>query len=331
MPFVEHYSPHFHHPFFDDIYSHRARLVDGGYALIHLPSPQRVRASDPLAHHITNDERAIDDAYALGHRNAIAEIADASAIDREGPYTDASSRIRSPYLHRYRTNPPLYDDLDLFDSPRPGWHFPHSYPISGLEPGGSRLGAEQIRAYNRDVLRHNNQIARRRATGVPSEYLMLHPMMDPLGRFPPGFDRPMNMEDYLAVDGKQFRSIIHKDHGHPLFFFDSSHSNLSSKPTADVFDSQNPSSTPIVTSTPSPNLEAWNGTSCSTPPSPQLHFPTSAATSNRSSFSNSTAPAAFPNNLPSSSSQRRAYSQVSSVPRLEPPWALMSWAVQVQD
>ncbi len=71
-----------------------------------------------------------------------------------------------------------------------------------MEGGRVRWGPDQIRAYNRDVLRHNNQIARRKAAGASAEYMMLHPTMDLQGRFPPGFDAPMRLEEFFGLDGK---------------------------------------------------------------------------------------------------------------------------------
>jgi hypothetical protein len=184
------------HDLEDELNSPRTRLVHGDYALVPLASNRREHSDYPLSHYINNDS-ALSPPCALRHRAVLRGVTDAAAIDRQGPFGYSS------YTPRCRSAPQPYDDAEYFDVPRAGWRFPHTYPLQCIEPGGSRWSPEQIHAYNRDVVRHNNQIASRRMVGVPSEYMMLHPMMDPLGRFPPGFDRPWRLDEFLAMDGKQ--------------------------------------------------------------------------------------------------------------------------------
>lgn len=173
----------------------RARLLHSDYALVPLNHSQRARSDRPLAHHIADDS-ALDARCGLRHRSLLGGVADSAVIDRIGPFGGSTC---SP---RCRSLPHLYDDAEYLDVPE-HWQFSHTYPLQCKESGGIGRSPDQIQAYNRDVLRHNNQIARRRNVGVPGEYMMLHPMMDPLGRFAPGFDRPMPFDHFLAMDGKR--------------------------------------------------------------------------------------------------------------------------------
>ena len=176
-----------------ELRSPRARLAHGDYALVPLSHPHRAQSDRPLSHYI-NDDTALDARCALQHRSILGGVEDAAVIDRVGPFGC------SQYAPRCGS---LCNDADYLEMPDPGWRFSYTYPLQCVEAGGVRWSPEQIHAYNRDVLRHNNQIARRRNVGVPGEYMMLHPMMDPVGRFPPGFDRPLRLQDFFSMDGKQ--------------------------------------------------------------------------------------------------------------------------------
>jgi hypothetical protein len=178
----------------NDLHPPRPRLVRGDYALV--PLTHSHRADRPLSEYISDDS-PLNTACTLRHRPILGGVADAAVIDRDGPYGHHS------YYPHCRSLPQSYDDVDYLDLPDPNWRFSHTYPLPCMEAGRVRWGPDQIRAYNRDVLRHNNQIARRKAVGVPGEYMMLHPTMDLQGRFPPGFDRPMRVEDFFGLDGKQ--------------------------------------------------------------------------------------------------------------------------------
>jgi len=174
--------------------SSRTRLLHGDFALVPLPHPHRGHSNRSLAQHI-NDDNALETRCALQHRFFPSRVEDAAAIDRNGPF------IHTLCTPRCRGHSHLCDDyLDAPDSNR---RFPHTYPLQCMEPGGVRWSPDQIQAYNRDVIRHNDQIARRRCYGVPGEHMMLHPVMDPHGRFPPGFDRPLRLQDFLSMDGKR--------------------------------------------------------------------------------------------------------------------------------
>lgn len=175
----------------NELFAPRTRLVHGDYALVPVNSSHRMHSDRPLSHYYA-DDNALDTRCALRPHHMIA--ADAALIDRDGPYS---------YSARCRNHPHICDDAEYFDLPDPNWRFSYKYPLQCMEPGGARWSPDQIYAYNRDVLRHNNQIARRRAAGVPGEYMMLYPIMDPLGRFPPGFDRPLPIQDFFGMDGKQ--------------------------------------------------------------------------------------------------------------------------------
>lgn len=187
-----------HHDLGNEIYSPRPRLVHGDFAVVPLAPSNRGHSNRSLAQHI-NDDNALDTRCALQHPSNFGGVGDAALIDRNGPF------ICSSCAPRCRSHPHLCDDhLDVPE----GWQSPYTYPLQCMEPGGVRWGPDQIHAYNRDVLRHNNQIARRRDGGVPGKYLMLHPMMDPLGRFPPGFDRPLRLQDFFSMDGKQHSHLL---------------------------------------------------------------------------------------------------------------------------
>lgn len=174
----------------------RARLVHEDYALVPLSRSHRIHPDRPLSHYIA-DDAALDSHYANQRRPSLRRLADDAVIDRAGPYAYSST------LPRCTSVMSPYDDAEYLDLPDPNWRFSYTYPLQCMEPGGVRWSPNQIHAYNRDVLRHNNQIARRRAAGVPGQYMMLHPMMDSLGRFPPGFDRPLSLQDFFGMDGNQ--------------------------------------------------------------------------------------------------------------------------------
>lgn len=191
-----------YHPNYNDCYrcdsgyerhSSRPRATHGDYALV--PLNHSHRADRPLRDYIA-DENALDSACILRPARIFGGGGDSGAIDREGPYR------YHPHSPRCRNVPHTCDDEDYLDQPDPNWRFSYTYPLACMETGRVRWGPDQIRAYNRDVLRHNNQIARRKAAGVAGENMMLHPMMDPHGRFPPGFDRPVGVEDFFRLEGK---------------------------------------------------------------------------------------------------------------------------------
>lgn len=175
----------------------RARLIHGDYALVPLRSSRRAHSSHHPLTHYTSDGVPFGQLGALGNRSILHPVRDAALVDRDGPYRCSSCTPRC------EVHPQTHDDLEYLDIPHPGWHFPYAYPLSCMEPGGLRWGSDQIQEYNRDVLRHNNQIARRRSINVPAEYMMLHPMMDSLSRFSPGFDSPRSISEFLAMEGKQ--------------------------------------------------------------------------------------------------------------------------------
>lgn len=193
----------------DELYSPRARLVHGDYPLLPVNRSRRLHSDRPLSHFIA-DDGAHDARCAARHRPLLDSITDPAGIEREGPY-DYSSCIP-----RCRTLPRLYNDADYLDPPDPHWRFSYTYPLPCMEPGGAPWSPDQIRTYNRDVLRHNNQIARRQAVGAPGEYMMLHPMMDQFGRFPPGFDSPLHPSEFFSMDGKQHFHIFHQCHFLPF-------------------------------------------------------------------------------------------------------------------
>lgn len=168
----------------------RARLAHEDYALVPLSHSHHAHSDRPLSHYIADDS-ALDPHYS--HRRR--------PIHR--CYPDDASIAQSPYIPRCRNPGSPHNDAECLELPDPNWRFSYSYPLQGMEPGGVRWSPGQIHAYNRDVIRHNNQIARRRAAGVPGEYMKLHPMMDSLGRFPPGFDRPLSLQEFFGMDGKQ--------------------------------------------------------------------------------------------------------------------------------
>ena len=179
----------------------RARLAHEDYALMPLSHSHHMHPDRPLSHYIADDS-ALDTLYSHRRRPIFRGFADDALIDRTGPYA------HSPYIRRCRSLTCPYNDAECLELPDPNWRFSYSYPLQCMEPGGVRWSPSQIHAYNRDVMRHNNQIARRRAAGVPGEYMMLHPMMDALGRFPPGFDRPLSLQDFFGMDGKQHSHLF---------------------------------------------------------------------------------------------------------------------------
>ncbi len=184
------------HDLDNELHSPQARLISEDYAIVPVKRTHRSYSERPLAHYI-NDDNASDIRSALRHRPMLGGVADDAIIDRHGPF------LSSSYSPRYRSLPHLCGDADHLDLPDSNWQLPYTYPLQCMEPGGVRWGPDQIHAYNRDVLRHNNQIARRTNAGVQGEYMMLLPMMDPQGQFPPGFDRPLRLQEFLNMDGKQ--------------------------------------------------------------------------------------------------------------------------------
>ncbi|KAF7509978.1 hypothetical protein GJ744_007292 [Endocarpon pusillum] len=191
------------HDLDNELHAPQARLISGDYALVPIKRTHRSCSDRPLAHYI-NDDNALDIRYPLRHRSILGGASDDAIIDRHGPF------LSSSYSPRYRSLPHLCDDADHLDLPDANWRLPYTYPLQCMEPGGVRWSPEQIHAYNRDVLRHNNQIARRRNAGLPDECMMLLPMMDSLGRFPPGFDRPLRLQEFFNMDESLIDS--HRQH-----------------------------------------------------------------------------------------------------------------------
>jgi hypothetical protein len=193
----------YRHDLDTELHLPRTRLVRGDYALVPVTHSHRVHSDRPLSHYY-NEDTALDAHCALRPRATFGGVTDASLIDRTGPF-DCHSCVP-----RCRGVPHIHDDTEYLELPDPNWRFSYTYPLQCMEAGGVRWSPDQIHAYNREVLRHNNLIARKRAVGAPGEYMMLHPMMDPHGRFPPGFDRPLMCEEFLNMDGKQHsHSISH--------------------------------------------------------------------------------------------------------------------------
>jgi hypothetical protein len=194
MPCLISHSEFCRHDLENEVCSSRPQILHGDFALVPLPHSHRGHSNRSLAQHI-NDDNALEARCALQHRSFPSRAEDAVVIDRNGPF-----------IHTSCTSPcrgyPHHCD-DYLDAPNSHRRFPHTYPLQCMEPGGVRWSPDQIHAYNRDVIRHNNQIARRRDHGVPGEYMMLHPVMDPHGRFAPGFDRPLRLQDFLGMDGKR--------------------------------------------------------------------------------------------------------------------------------
>jgi hypothetical protein len=169
-----------------------ARLGHGEYALVPLENSRR----RSLAYHI-NDDSAHDTRCVLDHRPILGGVSDTAIIDRDGPF------VRCACAPRCRSLPHSCDDAEHLELTANNGRFPYRYPVRCVEPGGVRWGPEEIQAYNRVVLRYNNQIGRRGAADMPGEPMMLYPMMDTLGRFPQGFDRPVRLPDFLDMDGEQ--------------------------------------------------------------------------------------------------------------------------------
>jgi hypothetical protein len=191
------------HDLENEVCSSRPRLLHGDFALVPLPHTHRGHTNRSLAQHIS-DDNALETRCALQHRSFHSRVEDAAVIDRNGPFIPTSCAPRC----RCRGHAHLCDDY--LDGPDIDRRFPYTYPLQCMEPGGVRWSTDQIHAYNRDVLRHNAQIARRRDDGVSGEYMMLHPVMDPHGRFPPGFDRPLRAQDFLSMDGKRRFDLLPK-------------------------------------------------------------------------------------------------------------------------
>ncbi len=189
----------YRHELENELCTPQARLVQGEYALGPLTYSQRVHSDRPLSHYISGDS-ALEAHYVLRHRPILGEAGGVAVIDRDGPF-----RLSS-YNPRFRSLPHL--DAEYLDMSDPNRRFPYSYPLPCMDTGGIRWSPGQIHAYNLEVLRHNNQIGRRRTVGESGEYMMLYPMMDPLGRLPPGFDRPRRIEEYLALDGKRHCHLL---------------------------------------------------------------------------------------------------------------------------
>jgi hypothetical protein len=203
MPYLASHPGFCRHGSGNEVYSPRPRLeVHGDFALVPLSPAHRGHSNRSLAQYI-NDDNALDKRCALQHRSFLSGFEDAAAIDRNGPFVYPSCAPRC------RSHPRLCDDY-YPGAPDSNRRFPHTYPLQCMEPGAVRWSPDQIQAYNRDVLRYNNQIARRRDGSVPGEYMMLHPMMDPLGRFPPGFDRPLRLQDFFSMDGEQRSYLLPK-------------------------------------------------------------------------------------------------------------------------
>lgn len=183
------------HDLEDELYSPRARLVHGDCHLVPGNNSHRAHSNRPLSHYI-NGDGALSGPCTHQHRNIVD-----STIDRWGPYNHSSCVPQCGSL------PHTSCESDYLDLPDPNWRFSYTYPLPCAESGSVRWRPDQIHAYNRDVLRHNNQIARRRNVGVSGECVMLHPMMDPLGRFPPGFDRPLALPEFFEMDGEPLISF----------------------------------------------------------------------------------------------------------------------------
>ena len=263
-----------------DRHSSRPRAAQGDYALV--PLNHSHRADRPLRDYIA-DDNALDSARGLRPGRVFSGVQDPAAIDRDGPY---GYHLHSP---RCRSLPHIYEDY--LDLPDPNWRFSYIYPLPGMEAGRVRWSSDQIRAYNRDVLRHNGQIARRKAASVPGEYMMLHPMMDPHGRFPPGFDRPVGIEDFFGWEGKWHSHLfLNAIIQNPSQIFVSATLCTTSITCSPV--SQNLSLTATATTMACHCQKTWNVYSSSTPLSK-----ISDANSNGSSSSSTTVPDAWPNNL----------------------------------